>query len=262
MSSPALPSLFLSHGSPMILIEDGPARQFLTELGRSLPHPEAILVASAHWEEPTPRLAAARRPATIHDFGGFPPELYRISYRAAGAPAMAERALALLRRAGLPAAIDEARGLDHGVWVPLSLMYPDASCPVVALSLLAGQGPLAHLRLGEAVAPLREQGVLIVGSGSLTHSLDDIQRGAPDSPAADWVASFQDWMFDAISRGDREALLEYRRLAPAAARNHPTEEHLMPLFVALGAAGPEANAARLHASVTYGALAMDTYAFG
>ncbi|MCA1855609.1 dioxygenase [Massilia oculi] len=257
-----LPTLFVSHGSPMLALQDSPARRFLAGLGAALPRPRAVLAVSAHWETiGAPALGYATRPATIHDFGGFPPALYRIDYPAPGAPEVAGRAAALLQAAGLAAGRDPGRGLDHGAWVPLRLMYPDADVPVTQLSILHRGDPSAHLRIGRALAALREEGVLVLASGSLTHNLHAYRGQGVDAPVPDWVAGFGDWMAARLAANDQAALLDYRRAAPHAVQNHPTDEHLLPLFVALGAAGPDARATRLHASVEHGVLAMDAYAF-
>ena len=257
-----MPTLFVSHGAPTLAIVDSPARRFLAELGASLPRPKAILVASAHWESTGgPAVSLAPRPETIYDFGGFPDELYAVRYRAPGAPDVALRAAALLGEAGFTVGQSPQRGLDHGAWVPLSLMYPAADIPVSQVSIMRGASPAAHEKMGQSLAALRGEGVLVVGSGSLTHNLYEFRGGAIDAPAPAWVADFGAWMKARLEAGDRAALLDYRMRAPHAARNHPTEEHLLPLFVAMGAAGDEAKAVRLHASFEYGVLAMDVYAF-
>jgi 4,5-DOPA dioxygenase extradiol len=256
-----LPALFISHGSPMLALEDSPARRFLQDLARSLRRPRAILVISAHWEtEGAPAVSLAPQPETIHDFRGFPPALFAMRYPAPGAPELAEQVAALLEQAGMRVRRDPGRGLDHGAWVPLSLMYPDAAIPVTQLSLLHGGTPAEHARMGGALHDLCRQDVLIIGSGSLTHNLYELRREEPAPPPA-WVSEFSDWMAAMLLSGRREALLDYRRQAPSAERNHPTEEHLLPLFAAMGAAGDDARAERLHASVEYCVLAMVVYAF-
>lgn len=258
----SLPTLFLSHGSPMLALRDSPARRFLQGLGASLARPEAILVVSAHWETMhAPAVSLAPQPGTMHDFGGFPRALFEIRYPAPGAPAVAERAAALLEGAGVAVGRSAVRGLDHGAWVPLSLMYPDADVPVAQISIVHGASPAEHERMGLALAALRSEGVLVVGSGSLTHNLYEFRGQAIDAPAPDWVSGFEEWMKARLDAGDRAALLDYRRAAPHAERNHPTEEHLLPLFVAMGAAGAAARASRLHTSFEHGVLAMDAYAF-
>lgn len=257
-----LPSLFLSHGAPTLPLTDTPARTFLSQLGRELPRPKAILVASAHWETERPTVNAVAWNETIHDFYGFPRALYELRYPAPGAPDLAKAVAERLQAAGIACDVDRQRGLDHGAWVPLSLIYPAADIPVLQLSVQTHLGPEHHLRLGRALAPLRDQGVLIIGSGSFTHDLSEFRGHGANDPAPDWVNSFADW-FDAALTDERFAdLVDYRRLAPYATKNHPSEEHLLPLYVALGAAGAHAHAQRLHASATYGVLRMDVYAFG
>lgn len=256
-----LPSLFLSHGAPTLPLIDTPARDFLEQIGRELDRPKAILVASAHWETAQPTVSAVETNETIHDFFGFPRPLYDLRYDAPGSPKLAGRAAELLHAAGFACNIDRRRGLDHGAWVPLLLMYPQADIPVLQLSIQPHAGPGHHLRLGRALAPLRDEGVLIIGSGSFTHDLSEFRGHGPNDPAPAWVDGFSDW-FDARLTGGRvDELLDYRRLAPFAAKNHPTEEHLLPLYVALGAAGKTMRAERLHASATYSVIRMDAYGF-
>lgn len=253
--------IFLSHGAPTLPLEDVAARRFLEGLAATMPRPRAILAVSAHWETRTPTVTAVAHNTTIHDFSGFPAELYRLDYLAPGDPELADRVVDLLGTAGLPVAVDTQRGLDHGAWVPLMLAWPQADIPVVQLSVQSHLGPGHHLELGRALAPLTNEGVLIVGSGSFTHDLSS-WRGQAGMAEPDWVTDFADWFDAALAEGRTCDLLAYRHLAPNAVRNHPTEEHLLPLFVALGAAGPDATATRLHASTTYGVLRMDAYAFG
>ncbi|HEX2531161.1 MAG TPA: class III extradiol ring-cleavage dioxygenase [Burkholderiaceae bacterium] len=257
-----LPALFVSHGSPMLAIEDSPARRFLQDLGRKRPRPEAIIVVSAHWEAADgPAVSLTAQPETIHDFGGFPLTLYAIRYPAPGAPEVAAQAAHLLERAGYSVERSANRGLDHGAWVPLRLMYPDADIPVAQVSLVHGATPAEHEQLGRALASLRDQGILLVGSGSLTHNLYELRRHDIEAPVPPWVSEFGAWMATMLHDQRREVLLDYRAQAPHAVRNHPTEEHLLPLFVTMGAGGDGAKAERLHASHEYGALAMDAYAF-
>jgi len=256
------PTIFVSHGSPMLALQDSPARRFLAGLGQSLARPSAIVVISAHWEtRGAPAVSLAAQPETIHDFGGFPKALFDLRYPAPGAPAIAERAAALLAEAGILVGRSATRGLDHGAWVPLSLMYPQADVPVLQLSIVHGASPALHRQLGAALQALRHEGVLLLASGSLTHNLYEF-RGQPlDAPAPAWVTGFEAWMRDRLVANDHAALLDYRKLAPMAEKNHPTEEHLLPLYVALGAAGPGAQAELLHTSFEHGVLAMDAYAF-
>ena len=256
-----LPSLFLSHGAPTLPLSDTPARTFLAQLGATLERPKAILVVSAHWETAQPTVNAVDRNDTIHDFGGFPRALYDMRYPAPGSASVAARVAELLGAAGIASKTDTKRGLDHGAWVPLLVMYPQADIPVLQLSVQPHLGPEHHLRIGRALAPLRDEGVLIIGSGSFTHDLSEFRGHALNDPAPAWVNSFADWVHAALSAGKIADLLDYRRQAPYATKNHPTEEHLLPLYVALGAAGEGAHAERLHASSTYSVLRMDVYAF-
>lgn len=257
-----LPSLFVSHGSPMLAIEDSPASRFLQELGKSLPRPKAILVASAHWETlGGPAVSLATQPETIHDFGGFPPALYEIQYPAPGATQFADRAAALLEQAGFKTGRSADRGLDHGAWVPLRLMYPDADIPVAQVSLIRSASPAEHAKLGAALTRLRDEGVLVIGSGSLTHNLYEFFGNDINAPVPSWVSDFGTWMMTMLRDNQRASLLDYRAQAPNAVRNHPTEEHLLPLFVAMGAAGEGARAERIHTSHEHGVLAMDVYSF-
>jgi len=258
----SLPALFISHGSPLLAIEDSPARRFLLDLGKALPRPKAIIMASAHWEAMGGiAVSLASRPETIHDFGGFPEALFDIQYPARGAPDTAARAAESLQQAGFVVKRSDTRGLDHGAWVPLSLMYPDADIPVAQVSLRRGATPAEHERMGEALRKLREDDLLIIGSGSLTHNLYAYRGASIDAEVPSWVSDFADWVHVQLQTNQRESLLDYRVQAPFAVRNHPTEEHLLPLFVAMGAAGDAPQAERVHASYEYGVLAMDMYAF-
>jgi 4,5-DOPA dioxygenase extradiol len=246
----------------MLALTESPARAFLETLGNSLARPSAILVVSAHWEsDAAPAVSLAARPETIHDFRGFPPALFAIEYPAPGAPELASQAAELLEQAGFTVRRSADRGLDHGAWVPLRLMYPQADIPVMQISLIHGKGPADHEKLGRAIASLRDKDVLIVGSGSLTHNLSEFRGQGLSAPVPSWVSDFADWMHAQLNDQQWEALLNYRRRAPQAERNHPSEEHLLPLFVAMGAAGNAAMAKRIHASYEYGVLAMDVYAF-
>jgi len=256
-----MPSLFLSHGAPTLLLDDTPARAFLIQLGGMLARPKAILMISAHWETAAPEVSGVDRNETIHDFGGFPRALYEMLYSAPGSPAVAGSVADLLHTAGLDCQIDRRRGLDHGAWVPLRLMYPEADIPVLQLSVQPHLGPAHHLTVGRALAPLRQERVLIIGSGSFTHDLSDFRGHGPNDSAPAWVNSFADWFDASLTKGQTDELLDYRRRAPFAEKNHPTEEHILPFYAALGAAGENAHAERLHASATYSVLRMDVYAF-
>ena len=260
-----LPSLFVSHGAPTIALWPEPATDAWRALGRALGRPRAILVASAHWLTPELAIGAARKPSTIHDFYGFPRPLYALDYPAPGSPEVAEAARALLAKAGFDATLDTERGLDHGVWVPLREMFPAADIPVVQVSLQPDAGPAHHRAVGSALAPLREHGVLVIGSGGLTHNLRAWMSGIGREGPPPWVSAFAEWVEQRIGQGDVDALVAYRERAPHAAENHPTDEHLLPLFVALGAGAAGTGAPggrRVFRGVSEGVLAMDAYAFG
>jgi 4,5-DOPA dioxygenase extradiol len=263
-----LPTLLISHGSPMHALQAVRAGTAWAALGRELPRPTAVLVASAHWESGRPMLTTCSRPETMHDFGGFPPALYELHYPAPGAPTVAARAIELLRAAGLDADGDSRRGLDHGAWVPLRHMYPQADVPVVRISLQPQLDAAHHLRLGEILSPLREEGVLIVGSGHLTHNLREWAAFArrhgmqpTDTEAEPYVREFGQWIDDALRRDDRDRLARWLEQGPHARRAHPTDEHFLPLPFAFGAAGPAPRVERLELGVDSGVLAMDAYAF-
>jgi 4,5-DOPA dioxygenase extradiol len=256
-----LPTLFISHGSPMHAVQSGAAGRAWTAMARSLPRPRAILVASAHWESPVPMLSGNPNPATIHDFGGFPKELYAIRYPSPGAPDVATRVVALLKDAELAAGIDGSRGIDHGVWVPLRWMYPDADIPVIELSVQPGMGTAHHVRVGDALAALAEDGVLIVGSGHTTHNLRDWMTNRERQQPLDYAREFATWVNGKLVTHDVDALIAYREQAPGAVRAHPTEEHFLPLFVALGAARPDAQAERFFEGFEGSALSLDSYVF-
>ena len=254
-----LPSVFLSHGSPMHALEAGPAGAAWAALGRRLGKPRAILVASAHWETNLPMLNGAARPQTIHDFYNFPEPLYRLRYPAPGAPQLAARAQALLKQAGMAASIDGTRGLDHGAWAPLLYMYPEADVPVVQVSVQPALGPRHHMSLGNALKPLSGEGVLIVGSGHLTHNLRDWSRGR--GRPEPYAAEFQQWVREKLDRKDLESLLDYRARSEHGVRAHPTDEHFLPFFFALGAASAAAKPERVYDAIDDGVLAMDAYVF-
>ena len=257
-----LPALFVSHGAPTLAIEPGPAHRFLKTLGRDLGKPTAILVLSAHFNVPVSAVTANPAPDTIYDFYGFPDALYDMTYPAPGNPSLAHRVSELLSVAGIITRLDEDRGLDHGAWIPLSLMYPDADVPVVQLSIDSRKDAAYHFRLGELLAPLREEGVLIIGSGGATHNLAHAMHAEHDAQLADWANNFREWLAETVESNGRSALANYRAVAPDARRNHPTAEHLLPLLCAMGAAEPGEPRRRIHASETYGSLAMDMYLFG
>ena len=251
------PTLFLSHGPPSLLLDPTPARTFLQELGPKLARPAAVLCVSAHWTTAAPAVDVSVHPRTIHDFGGFPDELYAMRYPAPGAPGLARAAAAAITAAGMPCSLDE-RGLDHGAWVPLSALFPDAHVPGFQVAVQPELGARHHCQLGRALAALRSEGVLVLGSGNATHNLYEIR---PDEQVPSWVLEFDDWLTGTVARGDVEALLDWRRRAPAVDRNHPTEEHFLPLVTAWAAAGEGARGRTLHRSYQWHTLSMAAFAF-
>ncbi|MEM6520210.1 MAG: class III extradiol ring-cleavage dioxygenase [Cyanobacteria bacterium P01_C01_bin.70] len=256
----SFPTLFLSHGAPDLPIREGAVNHFLKSLSQQLPQPQAILVISAHWPGEPLQVSATLNPETHHDFSGFPQALYQLDYPAPGSPELANRIVQLLSPAGIACQPHSRRGFDHGTWTPLILAYPTAEIPVVQLSVQYRQSPQRHWQIGQALEPLRHEGVLIIGSGSATHNLAAMRSDYQASTPA-WVWEFDDWLTKTIEHQNWGALMQYRQLAPYARENHPTPEHLLPLFVALGAVGQAAQAKQLHRSYTYGVLSMAAYAF-
>ncbi|WP_342130384.1 DODA-type extradiol aromatic ring-opening family dioxygenase [Hydrogenophaga sp. OTU3427] len=273
MSDTALPTLFLSHGSPMWALEPGASGPALTRWGQALGDQLAargtplkgVVLMSPHWMARQPAVMSSARPATWHDFGGFPEPLYRLQYPAPGAPELAQDVLQRLQDAGLPVVADPKRPLDHGAWVPLMHLFPQADVPVVQVALPASAGPREVFAMGQALADLREAGVLVIGSGSMTHNLGEFFNGRPElnDPPAAYANEFSRWIEDVVARGDVDALLNYRTRAPHAVHAHPTEEHFLPIFFALGAAGWGGDVAvkpdYLTREIMYRYLAMDAF---
>jgi 4,5-DOPA dioxygenase extradiol len=256
------PAVFVSHGAPSLALEPAdPTHGFLLELGHTLGKPSAVVCVSAHWEAPQPSVSAAEHPSTIHDFYGFPAPLYDIRYPAPGHPALAARVGAMLGAAAAPATLDARRGLDHGAWVPLSLMYPAADVPVLQLSVQSRLGAAHHAALGRALAPLRDEGVLILGSGGATHDLRRVAWGASEEDVPADVRAFEGWLVKCVESGATDELIAWRERAPSPASNHPTPEHFLPLFVPLGAAVPGTKGRVLHRAFAYGALSMAAFAW-
>ncbi len=250
---------FVSHGSPMLAVDPGATGEFWKKLGRELPRPHSILAVSAHWTTREPTVGAAPRNATIHDFYGFPEPLYRIRYDAPGAPGLAERVAALLEAAGIPVHLDAERGLDHGAWVPLQSMYPEADLPVTQLSVQPLHDARWHVRLGAALRPLKDEGVLVLASGGAVHNLREMAREGGPTPA--WARNFDDWLAATLAKGDEPSFLDWERTAPDARRAQPTPEHFLPIFVAYGAAGEHPAARRINQGFTLGSMSMAAYEF-
>ncbi|WP_153130518.1 DODA-type extradiol aromatic ring-opening family dioxygenase [Dechloromonas hortensis] len=255
-------ALFVPHGAPTFALRPGAAGAALSTLAGTLPTPRAIIIISAHWDTAVPTVGFAGRPETIHDFWGFPDELYAIRYPATGCREAADEVVAAIAAAGLPVAKDAERGLDHGAWVPLRLMFPEAEVPVIPLSIQSRAGAEQAYRLGQALAPLAARGFLVIASGNVTHNLRDYQRAyqsGGQTPA--YVREFSDWLAGRLAAHDIAALLDYRRQGPGAVQAHPSDEHLLPLYVALGAGGEQAQARRFHAGIDDYVIAMDAYSF-
>lgn len=258
----SLAPLFVPHGAPTFALRPGAAGAALARFAAALPNPRAIIVISPHWDTDVPTVGTADRLETIHDFSGFPEELYRLRYPASGCREAADEVIAKLAASGLAVREDGRRGLDHGAWVPLRLMFPDAEVPIVPLSLQSRRGPQGAWLLGRALAPLVERGFLIIASGNVTHNLRDFQQAyGAGGQAPDYVREFPEWLAGRLATGDLPALLDYRRQSPGGIQAHPSDEHLLPLFVALGAAGDGATAQRFHAGIDDYVIAMDAYSF-
>lgn len=257
-AGPATPAVFVSHGAPTLLLEGGPACDFLAGLGTRLGRPKAVVCVSAHWETDEPAVSAASRPETIHDFYGFPKPLYDMRYPAPGSPDLAKRVQVLLRDAGLGCDIDPDRGLDHGAWVPMKLMYPEADIPILQLSVQPRRDPGHHLAVGRALASLRDDGVLVLASGSAIHNLRALRWGGTETEP--WAKDFGAWLDRGVSAGDTAALVDYRATIPNGAKAHPTDEHFLPLFVALGAGGAGKGQV-LYNGFTHNNLGMHAYAW-
>ena len=254
------PALFISHGSPMFALEPGLLGPRLLELAGQLDPLRAIVVISPHWQtQGAIGITATVSPETMHDFGGFPAPLFALQYQPPGDAELAAHIVGLLVQAGLPASLDHTRGLDHGAWVPLRYLRPAADGPVLQVSMPRDLDTHGALQLGRALAPLRERGVLVIGSGSLTHNLYEFRQHIRDP---EYAQAFADWIREAVLRGDVEALLDYRTQAPHAERAHPTEEHFLPLLVALGATAAKETCTLIKGGMTHEVLSMDSFGFG
>jgi len=254
------PALFISHGAPTFALEPGLLGPRLSSIGERLDNVKALLVVSPHWQTEHTAIMTTPYPPTLHDYGGFPRELYRIEHPAIGHPALATEIGQSLADTGRHIQLDHRRGLDHGAWVPLRYLDPKAQIPSFQVSLRSNLDAAGAVRLGKALAPWRRQGVAIIGSGSLTHNLLEFRDGRADEAA--YTAEFTDWVRDAVVRRDVAELVDYRRLAPHARRAHPTQEHFLPLLVALGASFDEESVHVIDAGTTHGVLSMESYAWG
>lgn len=254
------PVLFISHGAPTFALEPGVLGPRLTALGRQLSGVQAVLVVSPHWQTRDVRVMTTPAPQTVHDFGGFPAALYELDYPAPGQPQLAAEAGQLLADAGFPVELDARRGLDHGAWVPLRHLLPQAQLPVFQVSMPHALDPGGALKLGQALAPLRERGVMIVASGSMTHNLYEFHPSVTTEAA--YAREFTHWVRGTVQAGDVARLVAYRELAPHAERAHPTEEHFLPLLVAMGARAEGELAQVIEGGIRYGMLSMESYGWG
>lgn len=255
-----MPSLFISHGAPTFAIEPGLAGAQLRALGLALGKPKAVVVVSPHWMTPGVQITATDRPQTVHDFGGFPRALYDLQYPAPGSPELAVQIQQQFARQGVTAQLDLRRGLDHGAWVPLMHLFPDADVPVVQISMPFDTDAAKAFALGQALSPFAEDEVLIVGSGSLTHNLYEFRSGEVEE--ASYAKEFSAWVRQAVENGDMTRLGQTIELAPHARRAHPTMEHFLPLLVAAGAASSQKPVTVLNGGIRHGVLAMESYVFG
>jgi 4,5-DOPA dioxygenase extradiol len=257
------PVLFISHGAPTFAIEPGLLGPALNTLGRQLSGAKtvkAVLVVSPHWQTRDVTVMTTAAPETVHDFGGFPAALYDLQYPVAGHPQLAAEVSRLLSQAGWAVGVDERRGLDHGAWVPLRHLLPRGDIPVFQVSMPVDLDTVSAFELGKALSPIRESGVMIVASGSMTHNLYEFRHsGATEQ---DYAIAFTHWIRQAVTRNDIAGLLDYRQRAPHAQRAHPTEEHFLPLLVALGARGDAEVTQIIEGGVTNGVLSMESYAWG
>ena len=259
--SDRLPALFVSHGSPMIALENEPWGGALKQFAASIPKPRAVVVVSAHFEAPSPiRVTASRAPETIHDFSGFPAQLSRIQYVSPGDPELAQRIRNLLGKSGLAATLDSRRGLDHGAWVPLRFLFPKADVPVVQVSQPLPRTPQDALKIGGALSPLRQDGVLLLGSGGIVHNLRKIDPADDPTRVATWAHAFDEWMAARLEQMDVTAIAGYREAAPGAESSVPTSDHFDPIFFVLGSAAPGERVQSLYEGFRYGSLSMRSFA--
>lgn len=250
------PVLFVSHGAPTFALEKTQSVKRLNAIGESLTDVAAVLVISPHWQTQEIEVMADLWPETIHDFYGFPSNLYDLQYPAQGHIEFASEAASLLAAGGLSVSLNHYRGLDHGAWVPLLHLFPDANIPVFQVSMPYTLTPADAYNMGRLLASMREQGVLIFGSGGITHNLSDFRQHAKELP---YVEKFSQWIRHAIIDNHIDQLLAYRECAPYAKQAHPTDEHLLPLFVALGARSSDEYLEIIDGGIAYGILSMDSY---
>src|SRR5262245_41029470 len=254
-----MPALFVGHGSPMNAIEDNDWSRGWARVAAGLPRPSAILCVSAHWQTRGVMVTAMDRPRTIHDFSGFPVELHSAVYPAPGSPELARRTREQIKAS--PVGLDRDWGLDHGTWSVLARMFPRAEIPVVQLSLDATQGPAWHYELAKELRILREQGVLVMGSGNIVHNLRRLSRQSPTG-GFDWAIEFDAKVAELIDKGDHRAIVEYDKLGRAAQLAVPTNEHYLPLLYALGVKDERDTVAYFNDATTMGSISMRSLVIG
>ena len=255
------PSLFISHGSPMMAIQESKTALFLKKLGRSLHKPSAIIIFSAHFDLTQDIvITAGEKPETIHDFFGFPAQLYNINYPALGSPSLAKKIAQRFRDNGLTVTLDKQRGWDHGVWVPLKLMFPEANIPIVQISINSHLGARRNYQYGQLIASFKQENILVIGSGNISHNLQELFNSTPTKNRSTMIKMFIDWINDKLSAKDIDSLLNYINEAPYVLFNHPSQEHFLPFMAALGS-GDIKQAKQIHQDIENEVLAMDAYRF-
>jgi 4,5-DOPA dioxygenase extradiol len=257
------PSMFIAHGAPLLAIENNDYTQFLESLGATLSNPKAIVVFSAHWESFTQKVSDVEEFETIYDFGGFPDALYQIKYTAKGSQKVTKEIEELFQKEDVKYEIDTIRGLDHGAWVVLRMLYPNADIPVISMSVNPQLSPEEQYKIGKSLSPLREKDILIIASGGTVHNLRTVKMGSDGAEVDEWALEFDEWLERHIDKWDTDSLFKYNSLAPAAEYAVPPygNEHFIPLFYAMGAADDEKRAKLLHRSYRYGNLSHSVWKF-
>ncbi|MBU8906609.1 DODA-type extradiol aromatic ring-opening family dioxygenase [Desertibacillus haloalkaliphilus] len=259
-----MPSLFVAHGAPLLALENNEYTRYLKQVADELPRPKAIVLFSAHWESLTQKVSDVETFDTIYDFGGFPQELFEMKYPAKGEPTLTKEIIDRFQQHGISYEVDPKRGLDHGAWVVLKLMYPEVDIPVISMSVNPHLDPRSQYEIGQSLAELREKDVLIVGSGGTVHNLGVVNMGQDDGVVDTWAVQFDQWLEEKLLKWDLDALFAYREQAPSAQMAVPSfgVEHFVPIFYAMGAASDEQKASLLHRSFRYRNLSHSVWRFG
>jgi 4,5-DOPA dioxygenase extradiol len=259
-----MPSFFIAHGAPLLAIEDNEYTQFLNELGKTLQRPKAIILFSAHWESGVQKVSKVDEYSTIYDFGGFPESLYQIQYPAKGSKEISKEIEELFTKNGVQFEVDTNRGLDHGAWVVLRMLYPEADIPVISMSVNQRLTPEEQYKIGKSLSMLREKNIVIIGSGGTVHNLRALKFNSDNGPVDNWAFEFDEWLAQYLKTWDVESLFNYYSLAPTVQYAVPPygKEHFVPLFYAMGAADDQKSATLLHRSYRYGNLSHSVWQFG